>query len=714
MFTSSIKGKLSLITSIMVCLVLITYSVINFVMTEGKLKEKAKATIKKEAETIDQLLAQSSMMNERLRHRLVHDSDQMIRYQVETAVGVLDHYYQKQQAGELTEAKAQHQAKETIRKMRYQEDNYFWIDTVNYQLVLLPTAPEREGMDRTEVKDKSGNYVVKSLVDGAIAKGSTYYDYDWDKPNQPQGMLFPKRGYTQLFEPWGWVIGTGIYVDQIETTVKEFKGFTDESIRKKLQDLQSLGTAFVLNQDGTFLFYSNPEFEGQKVSITDLETGEDVLQKVLQSQNEYIEYTLEDPSTKIVEKRIVYVLYNDEFRYTIGVGANESILLEQAKGNTLAYILLTIASMLIVVFLSYLTISYFLKPISELKRISEKVSDGDLSETVRIKSKDELGQLSESFNRMIENLKGLIQSSSQVSLSVQDTTQRLQEQMNHTNQTMEEVASAVEQISVGTTDQAMQATEGLELAKRLDHSATRVKEHADQMLEVTKEMKDNSEKGITIVDRLIESQKESHSSFERITSSIYHLKDQISEISQFTTVISRIADQTNLLALNASIEAARAGESGRGFAVVASEVRKLAEQSRQAAGDIHNLIQGFSREAELSVQVTAAAKENFDKQQSAVENTNSIFQSLENTHQRSIRHIESVYSQVHELTQAKNEVLDILTRISAITQETAASTEEVAASAEGQRSSIALILEEMNDLAEKVQEMKSTISKFHL
>ena len=137
---------------------------------------------------------------------------------VEVAGNVLKEYDEKVKSGELTLEDAQNQAKEKIRKLRYDENNYFWIDTTNYINILHTLTPTLEGTNREGQKDKNDKLVVKPLVDDAIKNGFTYVTYYNAKPGK-EG-LFPKLGHTQLFKPWNWVIGTGFYIDDIDDTLK--------------------------------------------------------------------------------------------------------------------------------------------------------------------------------------------------------------------------------------------------------------------------------------------------------------------------------------------------------------------------------------------------------------------------------------------------------------------------------------------------------------
>ena len=129
---------------------------------------------------------------------------------------------------------AQDQAKEAIRSMRYGEGNigYFWIDNEEYVLQLFPGHKDQEGDFRGDLVDENGTLFIKELVDGAVKNSSTYVDYYFPKPGETEASQ--KRGYTEYFEPWGWVIGTGNYVDNIDASVSQVNTKIESEINKAI------------------------------------------------------------------------------------------------------------------------------------------------------------------------------------------------------------------------------------------------------------------------------------------------------------------------------------------------------------------------------------------------------------------------------------------------------------------------------------------------
>lgn len=136
------------------------------------------------------------------------------RQVVEEALGVVESFAARADAGELTQTQAQAQAAETLRSLRYSETEYFWINDMTPVMVMHPFKPELEGTDLSGITDPDGNYLFVEFVDTVKAQGSGFVSYQWPKPGveAPQ----PKVSYVTSYEPWGWVIGSGVYVDDVQ------------------------------------------------------------------------------------------------------------------------------------------------------------------------------------------------------------------------------------------------------------------------------------------------------------------------------------------------------------------------------------------------------------------------------------------------------------------------------------------------------------------
>lgn len=145
-----------------------------------------------------------------------------IRSEVETAIAVLQAEYNKYKAGTITKAQAKENAKETVRNMRYREDGsgYFWIDDTNYILIMHPILTKQEGDNRKNITDKNGVHIIQEILLTVNDKNADGYNEFYFTKSDGKTVA-PKLAYSQIFKPWGWVISTGNYVDDMQSEMKQ-------------------------------------------------------------------------------------------------------------------------------------------------------------------------------------------------------------------------------------------------------------------------------------------------------------------------------------------------------------------------------------------------------------------------------------------------------------------------------------------------------------
>ncbi|WP_085703046.1 methyl-accepting chemotaxis protein [Pseudomonas sp. B15(2017)] len=165
------------------------------------------------------LLTLGVLMLKQIHDDLYHAKAQKTQHVVQTASGLLTYYQGLEAAGTLTRDVAQKQALTAIRGLRYDQNDYFWINDLTPVMVMHPTNPKLEGQNLSAIRDPDGFAVFNEMVAIAKAKGAGMVDYRWPKPGASEPVA--KTSYVKLFEPWGWVIGSGVYVDDVQA---EFQG----------------------------------------------------------------------------------------------------------------------------------------------------------------------------------------------------------------------------------------------------------------------------------------------------------------------------------------------------------------------------------------------------------------------------------------------------------------------------------------------------------
>jgi len=160
------------------------------------------------------LLTLGLLMLKQIHDDLYQAKAEKTRHVVEAASGVLDYYRQLETAGTLTREVAQQQALSVVRGLRYEQSDYFWINDLTPVMVMHPTNPKLDGQNLSAIKDPDGFALFNEMVAIAKAKGAGMVDYRWPKPGASTPVQ--KTSYVKLFEPWGWVIGSGVYIDDMQ------------------------------------------------------------------------------------------------------------------------------------------------------------------------------------------------------------------------------------------------------------------------------------------------------------------------------------------------------------------------------------------------------------------------------------------------------------------------------------------------------------------
>ena len=157
-----------------------------------------------------------------LRRDLIEEKKTRTRSVVETAYEMIQHYYNESKNGKITEQEAQQRAKELVKALRYEGTEYFWINDMNRFMVAHPYF-ELEGKDQTGLTDVNGKRIVVAFVELIKNQKSGFVDYVWKKPGSEKAT--PKLAYVKSFEPWGWIVGSGIYIDDVQ------KNFIDKAFK---------------------------------------------------------------------------------------------------------------------------------------------------------------------------------------------------------------------------------------------------------------------------------------------------------------------------------------------------------------------------------------------------------------------------------------------------------------------------------------------------
>jgi len=182
--------------------------------------------------TINSTIATNREQTEAYRSRLMEDQQMELKNQVQTAVSLIEQTYKAQEAGVLTEEEAKKICADYVRELRYDDgDGYFWIDTVNGDNVVL-LGRDTEGTNRYDMVDPNGVKYIQEILNAGMQDGGGFAYFSFPKPNETEPL--PKMSYSVEFKPYNWVIGTGVWIDNIDEMEAEYKTHADEALRKSI------------------------------------------------------------------------------------------------------------------------------------------------------------------------------------------------------------------------------------------------------------------------------------------------------------------------------------------------------------------------------------------------------------------------------------------------------------------------------------------------
>ncbi|MBU2702407.1 methyl-accepting chemotaxis protein [Sporomusaceae bacterium BoRhaA] len=355
----------------------------------------------------------------------------------------------------------------------------------------------------------------------------------------------------------------------------------------------------------------------------------------------------------------------------------------------------------------------FTQPITKIRDESILLAEGDLRlRKINVHSQDEVGQLAESFGQMADRLRKLVMQvqakAETVAASSEEMTASAQQCADVTNQ----VAGAVCRIAEGSDLQANAVDSMAGIVQQMSAGIERIVITGREIAVIAENTAKSTAEGRQTIEQAREQMGAIGAGSETVQNTIGNLAQGSREIREIVTLISAIAGQTNLLALNAAIEAARAGEAGRGFAVVAEEVRKLAEESNQAAQKIAGLIQKNEVDMDQAIVVTQDSTNGVKTGIEVVESAGNTFKSIADA-------VESLSTQIHGIMEAidliaagSQGLVSSVQNVDKVAKENATETQSVSAATEEQSASMQEIAASSKVLADTAAALQSAVTNF--
>ena len=525
-------------------------------------------------------------------------------------------------------------ALDAIEKMKYGVNGYFWINDSNQVVKVHGANPSLVGKDMTDVKDLKGTYLYKEIVKTANAnKEGGVVNYYWTIPDKKGD--FKKISYVKKFEPWDLIVGTGVYVVDIDDQMHNMKKEVDETINKEIITsiitiaviiiLMSLLAIFVMNsviikplnkfQDGLLHFFKYVNKEEKDIKALEI-TSNDEIGTMASLINDNIIKT-----KAILEQDNILIHDVKEIVNHVSKGYLDKRISHSTNNESLEELKLLLNNMLD-------NIQELVGTnINSLSNVLEEYANRNFLEKIDSSNSGKIGTDIINMNKMITKI---LQDNQKDGISLQGRSNELTLNVRILNENATRQAASLEETAASIEE--------------ITGNIRQTSEKAQEMLLISTTTQESAHVGKELASKTANSMED--------------INNTVIAINEAITVIDQIAFQTNILSLNAAVEAATAGEAGKGFAVVAAEVRNLASRSAEAAKEIKNLVELATVKANEGKKVSTTMIEGFSELEEKIISTNHL--------------IDDVANAAREQNIGMNQISDAVNQLDKFTQENAA------------------------------------------
>lgn len=573
--------------------------------------------------------------------------------------------------------------------------------------VLKEVAPllKKAKIDFATITDETGTVIVRTHE---MTKGDSVIKQDNVK-NALKGtsfgaiesgtaVKFSARAGTPVKDEQGKIVGvisTGYYISN-DTVVDKVKENFGTDVTLFLGDTR---VATTIMKDGQRVLNTKLN---EKIAAKVLNEGQNYVGKADILGTQYItSYTpLIGPENKPIG--ILFVGKNMEF---VSVAQNKIAMIVGG---------ISLIVMLIIIVIATIISNKITNPIQRLVTAMGWVANGDLSKTIEVTAKDEIGALAVGYNTMIKHLKELIDNVNTSARTLTSASRSLMESGEQSAQSVTQVAATIADLARGAEQQRSAVEQTSTVIGQIAEGIQQVAAGANHVASMTNKTIITSKEGSKAVENAIRQMNTIEITVINSAELVTKLGERSKEISSIVDTISGIAGQTNLLALNAAIEAARAGEQGRGFAVVAEEVRKLAEQSQEASKSVADLIGEIQNDTSQAVLAmndgTREVKSGAEVVTSAGRSFNDIAESIMTV----ANQVTQISSASQQMASGSQQMVSSIDRINKVSTEAAGQTKNVSAVIEKQSESMEEIAVSSQELTKMAEDLTNNVNKFKI
>lgn len=430
--------------------------------------------------------------------------------------------------------------------------------------------------------------------------------------------------------------------------------------------------------------------------------------------SESVSYESINEKGEPVHNSIMPLIKDSQLVGVISIGIPLTDMKKIIDQAALKIVILSAIILIISSVLGFFISKSLVKPLTVLMKALEKVSEGNFTVDLKVKTKDEIGKLSVIMESTLKVLRGMIKDIKETTNTLGNLAETLASSSQELAASSEEVATSVQGTSQGANKQAFELSETLMLLQSFESTLSDMELKLKDVSLGSGRIKESADLGTSKIDELSVSIKDVTVTFKKVEEKLNGLNLSVGKITSITDVINNVAEQTNLLALNAAIEAARAGEVGRGFAVVSDEIRKLAEQVLQSSKDIANIVKEITLETKEVYHSAQSVSNKIDRQMMSLEDTVTSFQGIISEVEKIDPKIKESYTALENTITSKDTIIRKIDEVSKVSQDVSTSSEAIAATVQEQTATTQEFTSTALELDNIAKALSDNVSKFRI